>query len=422
MPLHVLHLSTFDIVGGACRAAYRIHCSLRHIGVNSRMAVDVAKAGDWTVEAPQGKLKKGFALIRPYIGQLYRPFFRTENRILHSPGILPSGRVRDLNASPADVLHLHWVQNEMLSIADIGRLQKPLVWTLHDMWVFCGAEHYTEDYRWQEGYHKKNRPTYEQGFDLNRWTWQRKCKHWQRPIQLVTSSRWLAECVRQSSLMHDWPVTVIPYPINTDVWQPLNRELARELLNLPQEISLVLFGAIEGTQDPRKGFDLLQAALQHLRGHVSDLELVVFGERQPAQPPDLGFPIHYTGHLYDDLSLRVLYSAADVMVVPSRQEAFGQTASEAIACGTPVVAFHIGGLPDIVTHQQSGYLATPFEVADLAQGIQWVIEDRERHAQLCDYARAFAVEHFAYPVVAKQYLAVYESVLERHRSQPRPEP
>jgi len=423
--MRVFHLNHSDIIGGAARAAYRIHCALRTADVDSRLMTDVAISGDWTVQAPSSKITKAWVVLRPHLGSLATRLLRTDNPVLHSPSIFPSGRLRRLNTCEADLVHLHWVQNEMLSVADIGRLQKPLVWTLHDMWAFCGAEHYAEDRRWQEGYRANNRPAYERGVDLNRWTWERKRKHWKHPIQIVTPSQWLAACVRQSALMHDWPVTVIPNPIDTEAWQPLNRELARKLLNLPLEVLLVLFGAVGGTRDPRKGFDLLQAALQSLQVqslqvNVSGLELLVFGERQPQQPPDLGFPTHYAGHLYDDVSLRILYSAADVMVVPSRQDNLPNTAIESIACGTPVVAFAVGGLPDIVTHQQTGYLATPFDAADLAHGIQWVIEDSYRHAQLCANARAFAVREFAYPVVAKQYLAVYEEVLARHRTQPRP--
>ena len=144
--------------------------------------------------------------------------------------------------------------------------------------------------------------------------------------------------------MGDWPFTVIPYPIDLNVWAPCDQAQARALLGLPADRPLVLFGAIGGSADPRKGADLLLEALQRLHSQVAgtpleQLELVVFGQSRPAQPPNLGFPIHYSGHLHDHLSLRLLYVAADVMVVPSRQEAFGQTASEAQACGTPVVAF-----------------------------------------------------------------------------------
>jgi glycosyltransferase involved in cell wall biosynthesis len=166
-----------------------------------------------------------------------------------------------------------------------------------------------------------------------------------------------------------------------------------------------------GGKDPRKNFDVLIQAMQHLRGQITDLQLVVFGQFEPKNPIDLGFPTHYTGHLHDDLTLRVLYSAADVVVVPSRQEAFGQTASEALACGTPVVAFGATGLLDVVRHKHTGYLAKPFNAEDFAEGILWIINDQENYAALSSNARQDAVERFSYPVVAKQYSDVYRQVL-----------
>lgn len=406
MKISILNHS--DIAGGAARAAYRIHSALRQAGVDSRMWVDSSTSGDWTVQGPATKLRKGLGKIRPTLGSgFFNPVFKTGNPILHSPAILPSGRVNALNNSDADVLHLHWVQGEMLSIAEIGRLRKPVVWTLHDMWAFCGAEHLTEEFRWREGYRKGNRPSYESGFDLNRWTWNRKRKHWQRPMSIVTPSHWLAQCVRESALMRDWPVSVIPNPIDTERWQPMEQALARELLGMPNDVPLLLFGTFGANAARHKGFDLLQSALQHLRGEVPNLQLVVFGQLRPKDPPDLGFPIHYTGHLHDDLTLRTLYSAADVMVVPSRQESFGQTASEAHACGTPVVAFDTCGLPDIVSHHETGYLAKPFDAEDLARGIVWVLENGET-VRLRKQARAVAIERFSYPTVAAQYQSTYE--------------
>ena len=301
------------------------------------------------------------------------------------------------------------------AITDISRIEKPVVWTLHDMWAFCGAEHYTDDIRWREGYRRDNRPVLEARFDLNRWTWQRKRKHWRRPMHIVTPSRWLADCVRESALMRDWPVTVVANPIDTKRWQPLEQRLARGLLGLPADVPLLLFGAMEGGRDPRKGFDLLTHALKHLRNapRARGLELVVFGQLAPQSPPPLGFPIHFTGHMYDDFSLCALYSAADALAVPSRQEAFGQTASEAHACGTPVIAFDIGGLPDIVGHEHTGYLAKAYDTQDLARGIVWVLGQRDA-GRLGEQARERAVTRFAYPVVAKQYQEVYAQALGCH--------
>lgn len=409
MSLSVLHLNHSDISGGAARAAYRIHHALRGHGVDSRMLVNSATAGDWTVGGPKSKVAKVLTKVRgPLAGLLVRTL-NTGNPIIHSPAIVPSRWSERLNASDADVIHLHWVNDEMMSIADIGRITKPVVWTLHDMWAFCGAEHVTEDHRWRDGYTANNRPSFESGFDLNRWTAARKLKHWKRPMHIVTPSRWLADCARESVLMRDWPITVIPNAIDTDVWQPVDKAMARQLLHLPPAVPLLLFGAWGGTKEPHKGFDLLQAALNHLRGQLPGLELVVFGQLAPKYPVDMGFPVRYTGHLHDDVSLRLLYSAADVMVVPSRQEAFGQTASESHACGTPVVAFNATGLLDIVQHQQTGYLAKAFDATDLAAGIQWVLSDTQRHTALCQAARSKALAQWSTAVVATQYQRVYRT-------------
>ena len=372
------------------------------------MLVSNDTAGDWTVEDPQSKVSKTLLKMKAPLARLLTKTLKTGNPILHSPAFFPSRWSDRLNISDADVIHLHWINDEMMSIADIGNIKKPVVWTLHDMWAFCGAEHYTEDHRWRDGYTASNRPSHESGFDLNRWTWARKFKHWKRPMQIVTPSRWLADCAKQSALMRDWPITVIPNTIDISVWRPMDKALARQLLHLPPDVPLLLFGAIGGTQDPRKGFDLLQAALNHLRGQLPGLELVVFGQLPPKASVDMGFPIHYTSHLHDDVSLRLLYSSVDAIVVPSRQEVFGQTASEAHACGTPTVAFDNSGLVDIVDHRQTGYLAKAFDPVDLATGLSWVLEDANRLAALGQTARKRAVMLWSCETVAPQYATVYQ--------------
>jgi glycosyltransferase involved in cell wall biosynthesis len=337
----------------------------------------------------------------------------TTNPILHSPAFLPSNWVKRLNSSDADVVHLHWIAGEMLSITDIRNIDKPVVWTLHDMWAFCGAEHYTEEFRWREGYHSGNRPAYESGFDLNRWTWERKRQHWKKPMQIVTPSRWLADCARESALMRGWPVTVIPNCLDTERWRPMEQTLARDLLGLPANVPLLMFGAIGGGRDPRKGFDLLTAAIEYLRGEAPGAEMVVFGQLAPRTPPDLGYPIHYTGHLHDDLSLRALYSAADALIVPSRQDNLPNIAVEAQACGTPVVAFDTGGLPDIIEHQRTGYLAEPFEAESLAQGIIWALSHRAT-GRPRKQARLRSVELFSQIGVVDSYREIYRAVMDQN--------
>lgn len=416
-PLKVFHLNHSDITGGAARAAYRIHHALRDAGIDSQMLVNVATSDDSTVYGPLSKFGKALGLIRPQLAIPIRKLLRTGNPIIHSPSLVPSSWPVRLNASDADVVHLHWVQGEMLSIADIGRIHKPIVWTLHDMWAFCGAEHYTTDFRWRDGYRPDNRPAHESGFDLNRNTWHRKSNHWRRPIQIVCPSQWLADCVRASALMGEWPVAVVPNVIDTDRWQPIDQRLARQLLGLPQDCPLLVFGAIGGGKDSRKGIDLLLAALNQLRSeaNLQDLQLLVFGQRARQSPPQPGFPVHYTGHLHDDLSLRALYSAGDAFVIPSRQDNLPNTGLEAHACGTPVVAFNTGGMPDIVNDRVTGALAEPFEPASLAAAIRWVLEDLSRLHGLGVAARERAERLWAPARVAGLYAEVYMQLINNDR-------
>lgn len=413
-------LSQSDIGGGGgSRAAFRLHRALLSGGVQSCMQVGEKLSDLHTVvSSVHGKLGKLRSLAQPSLGGHLMLLQKSPDANLHSMALMPSGLVQKLNQSEADVLNLHWINKEFLSIRDIGRLRKPLVWTLHDMWAFSGAEHYGPDNdnaRWQVGYRKDNRPAGHGGLDIDRWVWRRKQKAWQRPMHIVTPSRWLAECVRKSILMRNWPVSVIPNPLDTRQYQPWPKQQARALLGLPSTAALVLFGAIGGIDGQRKGWDLLQPALKSLAAQGFDVEAVIFGQSAPSNPSTIGLHLHWMGRLNDDATLSLLYSAADVMVVPSRQESFGQTGSEAQACGCPVVAFDCTGLTDIVEHRKTGYLAKPYDYEELAQGIRWVLEDAERYSRLCVAARNRASRLWSMEVVASQYIEVYKAAIESHR-------
>lgn len=414
--MKVLTVSHSDSLGGAARAAYRLHSALRHAGVDSRMLVNHSTTGDWTVFTPRTTLHKIVARVGPHMAQQLCRFQKTSNPILHSPAFIPSRWVREINGSDADIVHLHWIAAETLSIEDLGRITKPVVWTIHDMWPFCGAEHFTaSDERWRAGYHRSNRPITESGWDMNRWVWRRKANAWRTPFRVVPVSTWLARCASESALMRGWPITAVPNTFDTNVWKPIDKPTARALLGIEEGAPIVAFGAW-GIEQSHKGWDLLQAALVQLKTRNTDIRPLIFGQLAPEVPADTAYPIRFTGHLSDDMSLRIVYSAADVMVVPSRIEAFGQTASEALGCGTPVVAFDATGLQDIVEHKVNGYMARPFETADLAEGIAWVIEDETRAAQLGVSARSTAVARFSYPVIAGKYAEIYETVLAKGRA------
>jgi glycosyltransferase involved in cell wall biosynthesis len=237
-------------------------------------------------------------------------------------------------------------------------------------------------------------------------------------LTVVAISNWLGDCARASSLFRQTRVEVIPNGLDTKRYHPMDKVMARQILGLPQDKHLVLFGAINALRDARKGADFLFNALKELSrtGKTDAIELVVFGGSQPPAPPDLMFPAHYLGFLHDDVSLALLYSAADVMVVPSIQEGLGQTATEACACGTPVVAFDTSGLRDVVEHRKNGYLARVLDAADLARGIAWVLGDFGRHQALRQAARQKAVQEFDLTTVAKRYHMVFQDVVKEWRT------
>tara|TARA_B110000027_G_C16120879_1_gene302882 strand:- start:2124 stop:3350 length:1227 start_codon:yes stop_codon:yes gene_type:complete len=406
--MKVIHLSNSN-GGGAGGAAYRIHKSLVEIGFNSEMWVNVSKTKDDTVKSSTNIFKKYLMFVRRNAKKPLMMFLKTKNPILHSPSFLSSSWVKKINSSDADIVNLHWVQHEMLSVSDISKINKPLVWTLHDMWGFCGAEHVSWDERWKDGYNIDNRPMHESGFDLNRWTWLRKKKYWKKPIQIITSSNWLMGCVKQSKLMQNWPSKTIPNAIDTEFWKPLNKQSARNTFNLPQNGFILAFGSANAIEEPHKGFDLLLEALQKIqRENLIELRLVIFGQKKPQKNLPLDMPIHNLGYL-DDAKLKELYSAVDAVVVPSRQDNFPSVAVEAQACGAPVISFNIGGLPDIIEHQNTGYIAKAFNTKDLANGISWVLENSEIK-KLGHNAKKHVVDNFKSNLVAKKYLETYKEV------------
>ena len=410
--MKVLHLVASE-GSGAGRAALRLHDGLTQSHVDSSV-LTLNKSSDQANVFKPSKQVSLYKLAQSRIsGAITQKMWGCEDTF--SINTSPSLILKDIKAHKPDIINLHWVGWEFIRIEELQHLNTPLVWTLQDMWPMTGGCHYSAEcnrYTDSCGACPQVRGTRES--DLTRWVWNRKANAWKNlNLTIVAPGTWIADCAKASSLFKQRRLEVIPFCLDTERYQPVDTAVARELLNLPNDKQLILFGAFSATSDQRKGFQLLAPALQRLsqEGWADQVELVVFGSSRPKDPIDLGFKIHYLGRLYDDVSLKLLYSSADVMIVPSLQESFGQTASEALACGTPVVAFNATGLKDIVDHQQNGYLAKPYEVEDLAQGIAWILQDRERHHLLRKSARQKAEQAFHLELQARHYISLYQELL-----------
>ncbi len=415
--MKVTLLGTHDIGGGAHIAAYRLHRALLGKGVDSKYCVAVKRTDDFTVIGPTTYLKRGWAMVRPLVDRLPQYFYGNRSDERFSPSIVPTGTVKRAFSLKPDIVHLHWITDGFIRIEELARFKQPLVWTLHDMWPFTGGCHYDKECgRFRNACGKCPILGSNQTSDLSRKIVERKQKAWKKlNLTVITPSRWMADCAKNSMVFRHKPVMVIPYSIDLEIFKPRDKKIARQLLGLPMDKKLILFGALNSTSAVRKGFHLLKQALEGLTvgGDRTDKEIIVFGASTPQNPPDLGLKKHYLGHLHDEISLSLVYAAADVFVAPSSQDNLPNTVIEAIASGTPCVAFDIGGLPDIIEHRVNGYLARPFDPRDLARGIFWVLDSKERHRSLSIKARKKAEKHYHPAVISNRYVALYKQILQK---------
>jgi glycosyltransferase involved in cell wall biosynthesis len=409
--MKILIVNTSDIQGGAARAAYRLHKSLLSKGVDSQMLVQNKSGDDWTVMGPDSKVQKGMGEIRPTLDGIPIKFYKNKTKTLFSPSWLPfGGIVNKINKINPDIVHLHWVCGGMMTIEDIAKIKAPIVWSLHDMWAFTDGYHYDETYDIC-----KNGCQSESNFFLSNRVFKRKQKTYTKKddMTIVGLSNWLNECSKNSELLKDKKHINLPNPIDTNIFKPFDKKKARELWGLSHDKKLILFGAMDAASNPRKGFKELSGALRKLEKN-NNIELIVFGSNKPEKSLNFGFKIHYLGVLSDDVSLVSLYSAADVMIVPSVQENLSNAIMESLSCSTPVVGFDVGGNSDMIDHKSNGYLAKPFDVVGLKCGIEWVLSNAQ-YDKVCLNAREKVLTKFNSTLVARKYMDLYESILNKEK-------
>jgi glycosyltransferase involved in cell wall biosynthesis len=344
------------------------------------------------------------------------PLHSYPQRQLHnfSPDWVPGKAVKETIRRQPHVVNLHWVVQGFVHIDALSALNCPIVWTLHDSWPFTGGCHLPGACRRYEqscghcpvlGSHVEN--------DWSRRIWQRKQASWKDlSLTVVAPSRWLADRARASSLFAHRRIEVIPNGIDTALYSPGDSQAARRALGLPENRRLLLFGANHSLSDANKGFDLLRTALNSLgEDQRQDTELVIFGETSDRPIPDCGLPVRNLGPIADEDRIVLLYRSADLFVSPSRQENLPNMVLEAMACGTPCVAFKVGGMTDMIDHQHNGYLGQPYDTDDLARGIAWVLKEKVCHGELSRNARRKAEAEFDMKRVTACYKALYEELV-----------
>jgi glycosyltransferase involved in cell wall biosynthesis len=403
----VVHINLTSGSGGAGRAMVRLHEGLLRSGVESEIWPIVRDTfSDEVIKLPRWSVLT--AKFNRRICRSLKRFLGLSNLGVLSFGLMRNtSLVKYINDSDADIVHLHWVQCEMLSIGDIGRIKKPIVWTLHDLWPFLGLEHYPGQI--------KGRNEKLAGNWLINWIdsslIRRKRSKCLDNSTFIAPSAWAADFARSQSYPSQIRIEVIPNALDTDHWTPSQDKLEVIRSNYIEDRPILVFGAVGADTDPRKGYDLLVEAFRVFADRNPDrgVRLCLFGGHGDPQDFQSNIELCSLGKITNDQDLKNLYRSAAAVLVPSRQETFGQTALEANACGAPVVGFRTSGLIDIISHKNSGFLADPFDVASFALGIEWSLrnEAREDLAQIC-YEQANKFNSFD---VAQLHMQLYEQHL-----------
>lgn len=410
-----LMVNTFEDEGGAARAAHRLHRGVIAEGVDSQLLVQCKTSNDPTIAGPQGRSVALLSTARALIDASPLLFYRSRFYPPWSLAWIPNNFDKQLVAFAPDIVHLHWTCFGFLPIQAIGRLRRPVVWTLHDSWPFTGGCHLPFDcIRYRESCGACPQLNSRSERDLSRWVWERKRKHWKElDLTIVAPSTWLTSSARSSRLFSRFRIETIPNGIDDNFYRPTDKTAARQRWGISLNQKVILAGAASFGRDRNKGIALLQEASHHLKsdGWGEQVEIVLFGAADGLEERDFGLKCRCVGRITDEIKLAELYAASDVFVLPSLQENLPNTLIEAMSCGVPAVAFDTGGVTDVIDHAVNGYCARFSHTGDLAKGIHWVLNDESRHVVLSRNAREKVTHDFSLKSVAGRYVALYESIL-----------
>lgn len=414
--MRIVHVSIKDNLG-ADRAGLSIHFGLLQHGMESLFLVrDKTLAHDSIIQIGRKKIHR---LLFQYYALKERTQinkYKNRNNVLFSPSSASVNLSAEINSFNPDIVHFHWINKGFLKLAEIVKIKCPIVLTCHDMWYYTGGCHYDSNCE-KFMYNCGNCPQLNSGYenDLSRKLYNQKKRIYNKinNLSVTAPSSWMFENLMKSSLFKDNPnIHHIPCGVNTKLFKPIDKTTAKSILNIKAHKKLIVFGALDANSDPRKGYNYLIKALNHIK--KDDVELCIIGGKIENNTGIQDINTIGLGKLNDNLSLSIVYSAADISIVPSIQENLSNVVLESLSCGTPVAGFNIGGNKDMIDHRLNGYLAKPKDAQDLARGIDWILEDSGKHKMLCTEARRKAENKFDNKVISKKYIRLYSDVMNKH--------
>jgi len=403
--------------GGAAIAAKRLFLSLKEVNDNCRLLVLSKKSHDPTSISPIKPISKLTNWARPTIDRIPLTLFGKQR--IQSVSInwifSPKFIFDQIEIFDPDIINIHWMGGGFLRIEDVAKMKRPIIWTMHDMWPLTGICHYSgECFEYKKSCSQCQIANSKLSKVIAKVNWKRKRRTYSKSKQIgfVSPSSWLYKIAKQSSLLSDKLIYHIPNPIDVEIFKPVEKSVAKNILGLDSQNKYILFGALDATSDRRKGLLEFIKSLKNIKNQK--IRVIFMGDLSNDNNIKSGnlnrSNFYFMGRLYDNLSLRLLYSACDVVAVPSLQENLSNIIMEAMSCGTPVVAFDVGGNRDMVDHMENGFIANPSDSLDFGFGIEWILNNNE-YEILSKRAREKITTNFRSDIIADMYLKTFNSLL-----------
>ena len=373
--MKILHISAADIYGGAAVAAYQLHSNFIKSGIDSRMLVNYKYSYDDKVLCLfSNRLTKLIRRILPHIESSIKILFGESIELDYLKiGWITKSIKKHTNW--ADIIIVHYISGSFLTLNQIVKINKPCIWVMHDMFSMTGGCHYSDgciNYYVGCGNCKLvNKQSESDDSKMN--VLLKRDIYSKLNSVFVSPSQWLFKESKNSYLLKEQLIAHIPNSINEMVFYKKNKDIIREDLVLCTNKTIILFSANGNIDDKRKGIDLLLAALTNLT--ESDKEeyfLLIIGSESGLNLSLYGIEYKVIERISEAEMMVNLYNAADILVIPSREDNLPNTVLESLFCGTPVLAFNVGGMPDMITHKVNGYLATPFSIIDFTNGLKYL--------------------------------------------------
>ncbi len=418
--MKVIHLSSSDFNGGAAIAAKRIVIAQRQLlGLDSNLLIQsrISK-DDFLFTTQTSSLDKLFTTYRKFADELSIRLLTIQSRGRFTFPYFGQDISKNTLIKDADIINLHWINNGFLSLNSLeklSQLNKPIVWTLHDMWAFTGGCHYSSGCtKFIDQCSDCPSLLFKSENDLSNKIFNRKKEILENlNLTITTCSKWLAGEALRSRLLSDKKIISVPNPLDTNLFKPFKKTLARENFKLPLDKKIILIGAMN-LKDERKGFRYLIEGLNIINNlkfkNKLDIELVVFGKLDQNVLSRIPFNVHQLGKLNSENEIVMAYNSADVYVAPSLEDNLPNTVMEAMACGVPVVAFNVGGIPDLVDDGENGILVELKSSEELAKAIGKILVDEELNKKFSLAARQKILNNFDQQIVAAKYYDLYKSI------------